>query len=830
MELPPFLDTLARDLRYALRTFKNSPAFATVAILSLALGIGANTAIFSIVDAVMLKYLPVERPQELLQVRIGDNDSFTNPIWEQLRDHQDVFSGIFAWSTNRFNLATGGEVHYTQSILTSGDFFRALGVRAILGRAYTTTDDRRGCPGGPVAVLSYEFWQRHYGGDGAVVGKKILLDSHPFEIIGVIQPGFFGMDVGRKFDIASPICSEAIIRGSGSMLDQRSSWWLRVVGRPKHGLAAKQVTARLKTLSPQVFRATLPFNWRADDQQEFLHRIFETRPAANGLSYFRTEYSGALITLMVVVGVVLLIACANIANLLLARASMRQKEIAVRLSLGASQGRLVRQFLTESILLSVLGAALGLLLARWGSAVLVHYLSSDRNPIFLDLAVSFRILGFTAAVAVATGILFGVAPAFRATRVSLNVALKEGARGMTSGRAPLSLGKTLVLSQVALSLVLLIGAGLLAASFWKLLTMDAGFDRNNVLTVVAQPASAKIPKDRVDALYDQVLDKIRALPGVRSASRSVITPVSGMMWNGEIQADSYTPKSREDAVVYFNRVSSRFFGTLGTPMVAGRDFDAHDTAKSMPVAVINETMASKYFRGMNPIGKTFRNTAGPKPGDTTTIEIVGLVRDAKYGELREAMLPTAYLPMSQDKDSWGSSTFEIRTAGPAAIIIQAVKAAFESASRDINLEFGSLAVQVNESLNRERLLATLSGFFGILALLLAAIGLYGVMSYTVARRRNEIGIRMALGAQQKTILWMVLREVFLLVAGGMIVGFAAAAASTRLLTSMLYGLSPSDPTTLIVAGAVLVLVAALAGYLPARRAAHLDPMSTLREE
>jgi putative ABC transport system permease protein len=826
MELPHLLDTLGHDLRYALRNLKNNPAFATVAILSLALGIGANTAIFSIVDAVMLRDLPVEHPQELLQVKIGSNEAFTNPIWEQLRDHQDVFSGVFAWTTHRFNLASGGEVSYASGIMASGDFFRTLGVRAILGRTFTPGDDRRSCAAS--AVLGYDFWQSRYGGDGKVIGRTITLDGHPFTIVGVIQPGFYGVDVGSNRQIAVPICAEPILDAAlGSMLDQRSSWWLRVIGRPKPGLGAKQITARMKILAPQIFQATLPPDWRGDDRQQYLLNTFNTAPAANGLSDFRTDYSVALVTLMVVVGIVLLIACANIANLLLARASLRQKEIAVRLAMGASRGRLIRQLLTESVVLSLLGSALGILVANWAAALLVQYVSKQNDRIFLELGVDFRTMSFAVAVALATGIMFGLAPAWRATRIPLNAAMKENARGLVGSR--LRLGKALVISQVALSLVLLIGAGLLAASFRKLMTVDTGFNRDNVLLVTVEPGNSNIPKDRILAVYDQALENIRSLAGVRFASRSLVTPISGSSWNGEIHTDFYAAKSREDSVAYFNRVTPMYFQTLDTGILAGRDFNVHDTKESPDVAIINQAMASKFFAGSNPIGKFYR-TEGSKPGEMTSTEVVGLVKDAKYGELRETARPTAYVPASQDTDPWGSGIFEIRTAGTATSLIAPVKAAFERTNKNLNLEFSTLALQVNESVNRERLLANLSGFFGVLALLLAAIGLYGVMSYNVARRRSEIGIRMALGAEQKIILWMVLREVLVLAAGGMAVGFLAAAASTRLIRSMLYEISPSDPSTLAIAGAVLLAVAALAGYLPARRAARLDPMTTLREE
>ena len=467
------------------------------------------------------------------------------------------------------------------------------------------------------------------------------------------------------------------------------------------------------------------------------------------------------------------------------------------------------------------------MLANWGAALLVRYVSKQNDRIFLDLAVDLRMIGFTAAVAFATGILFGVAPAWRATRIPLNAAMKENARGVAGNR--LGLGKALVVSQVALSLVLLIGAGLLAASFRKLITVDAGFNRDNVLLVNVEPGNSNIPKDRVGVVYDQALENIRSIAGVRFASRSLVTPISGNFWNGEIHTDSYVPKSREDSVAYFNRVTPMYFQTLDTPILAGRDFNTHDTKGSPPVAIINQAMAKKFFGSSNPIRKFYR-TEGSKPGEMTATEIVGVVKDAKYGQLRETIYPTAYVPASQDVDPWGSGIFEIRTAESATSLISPVKAAFERTNKNLNLEFSTLAIQVSESVNRERLLANLSVFFGVLALLLAAIGLFGVMSYNVARRRSEIGIRMALGAQQKMILWMVLREVLLLAAIGMAVGFFAAAASTRLIRSMLYEISPNDPSTLLLAGAILLSVAVLAGYLPARRAARLDPMTTLREE
>ncbi len=820
-----FLETLLQDIRYAFRMMRQNRVFTVVAVLSLALGIGANTAIFSLVDAVLLKSLPVDHPEQLLQVTFGGEEQFTNPLWEQLRDQQDVFSGVFAYSNSRFNLSTGGEAHYAEGFLASGDYFRTLGIRPVLGRLLEPADDHRGCA--PVAVLSYGFWQSRYAGDGAIVGKKILFDNHPFEIVGVAQPGFNGVYIGRRFDVAAPLCVEAVQHGAGSMLDQRSSWWLDVIGRPKPGIGPKLIGARLKTLGPRVTQASTPQNWSPDMQQRYRQKRLETRSAARGIGFLRGVYRDALIILMVVVVVVLLIACANIANLLLARAAARQKEMAVRLAIGAPRSRLVRQLLTESVLLSLLGAALGILLANWGSALLVQHLAGRFGQVYLDVSLNLRILAFTGAVAVATGILFGVAPAWRAIRVPLNGAMKENARGLTGGPARLHLGKALVTLQVALSLLLLVGAGLLSATFWKLTTQDAGFDRSNVLLVSTDFPNSRYPHDRLPDVSNQILSALQAIPGVRSASYSFITPIAGSFWNEEVHVDGFTPKDRDD-VLFMNGISPGYFQTTGTPIVAGRDFNLHDSKNAPLVAMVNETAAKIFFHGTNPIGKGYRvKSSDDKLGPF--VEIVGVVKDAKYGEMRERIKPAAYVPLVQTQ-YFNLNAFALRTNGPASASIAAVKNTFASIDKGIYLEFTTLATQVDESLNRERLLATLSGFFGALALLLAAIGLYGVMSYTVARRRSEIGIRMALGAEQRTIQWMVLREVLILVGAGLLIGFAAAAASTRLLASLLYGLTPTDPTTLALAGTTLLTVAALAGFLPARRAAKLDPMTTLREE
>jgi putative ABC transport system permease protein len=817
-------DTLIQDLRYALRALRSAPGFAAVAILSLALGIGANTAIFSLIDSVMLKTLPVSHPEQLLQVRTpaGFDDVFTNPLWEQIRDRQDVFATLFAYSRTRYNLATGGEVRNVEGSRVSGQYFETLGVQAVLGRTLTAADDKRGCAG--TAVLSHDFWQRAYAGRTDVIGQTISLNGHPFEIVGVTQPGFSGIEVGSAVDVTAPICTDAIVDPTTNSLDKRGDWWLRIIGRPKPGISAAQATARLNTLAPEIFKATLPPNLlHADQQAKYLAGTFNTAPASSGVSGVRSQYRLALLTLMVVVGVVLLIACANVANLLLARGAARQREIAIRMALGSGRARLIRQLLTESLLLSFGGAALGVVFAQWGTRLLINLLSTSRSSVFLDLSVDRRMLAFTAGVAFLTGLLFGLAPAWRGTRVQPQNAMKANARGVIEGPG-FGLAKTLVMIQVALSVVLLVGAGLMLGTFWKLSSLDMGFDRQNVLLVRLDLGNANYPPERRPAAYQEMLDRVRSIPGVRSASMSGQVPIGRGSWNEELDVEGYTPKSRGDVSVLYNSVTPGYFDTLRTPLVMGRDFNQYDTPQSPSVAVVNESFARRYYGFANPVGKRFRWRPGAKL--SAPVEIVGVVKDAKYVSLREKPSPTMFIPEAQVGPR-GFANIEIRADTD---VVPPVKAAIEAVNRDISLQFAMFSVQIEESLVRERLLATLSGFFGGLALLLAIIGLYGVMSYNVARRRNEIGIRMALGAEQSRVLRMVLGEVGVLVFIGLAIGIAAALATTRFVQSFLYGLTPNDPWVLSSAAAVLALVAVVAGYLPARRASRLDPMTALREE
>lgn len=817
-----WLESLAADVRYAVRALRASPAFALVAIVSLGLGIGANTAIFSLINAVVLRTLPVSHPEELVEVTRGDSTHsgiFTNPIWEEIRNRQDVFSGVLAYGGAQFNLTAGGEVRRAEGNWVSGDYFSTLGVRAASGRLLARGDDVRGCPA--VAVLGHRFWQNEYGGSPAVIGTTILLDRKPYEIIGVTDPSFSGVTVGSATQVYVPLCQHP-------RLDARSSWYLHVIGRLKPGVTAERVGARLAALAPAVYGATVPDGWGVVERREYLTNGLGAQPAPNGLSYVRQEYQKALTMLMVVVGIVLLIACANVANLLLARAAVRGREMAIRLAIGAARRRLVRQLLTESVLLAGLGAVVGIAFARWGSALLVRELAGGPDAVSLDLALDGRVLAFTIVVAVVTGILFGLAPAWRSTRIDPQVALKASGRGVAEGHSRFTLGKALVIGQIALSLVLVIGAGLLVGSFRKLATLDPGFQREGVLIVSTNFSTAGYTDSTYGTVQRDLLARFRALPGVRAASASQLTPISGSAWNDEIIVDGFTPQGRTDAIVYFNEVTDGFFAAMGTPLLAGRDFDARDRPTTPKVAIVNETLARKFFKGVSPLGKHYQLSMHDTRSDP--VEIIGVVKDAKYRELREETLPTAYIAMGQNATPGPYAEFEIRVNGAPSGLIAAVKSAVAEVNRAIPLELAPLSRQVDESLARDRLLATLSGFFGGLALLLATVGLYGTLSYSVARRRNEIGIRIALGAAQGRVMRLVLGEVTRMVAIGLILGTVGALSATRWVTTFLYGISAFDPTTVAVSALTLAVVALAAGALPAFRAARVDPIEALREE
>jgi len=821
------LDAFAADVRYAARALRRTPGYTIVAVLSLALGIGANTAIFSVVDAVMLRSLPVRDPQEIAQVFAGGSDAFTNPIWEQIRDQQNQFGEAMAFSQHGFSVSANGESRRLAGDWVSGNYFRMLGVGTVVGRPITQADDWRGCPA--IAMLSYGYWQTEFGGRADVLGKSLVLDSHPFQIIGVAEPGFDGVEVGSPSRVFVPLCAEAVSRGKGSALDRRSSWWLDVMARPAAGGSLAQLNARLAALSPRVFAATVPPRLSGAMEKEFVSRQLTANPASTGISAIRQHYGRALYVLLGAVGLVLLIACVNVANLLLARAAAREHELAIRSALGAGRSRLLRQLLTESALLATLGALLGLALAWVTTAGLAALLASVGRSVTLIVHMDARILGFTGALAVLTGLLFGLAPAWRSALATPRGALSSNPRQMSGGHGRLTPAKLLVCAQVALLLPLLVGAGLMVATLRNLTTLDPGFRAGNVILmdVDAQHASTLSASQRADA-YQAILDRLRTLPGVTAASASDITPIGQSSWNDVVAVDGYSPTTIEDSLANFNEVSTNYFGTLQTPFVLGRDFGPADTRGAPRRAIVNETMVRKFFRGANPIGRVLRVNDGPTIGPPT--EVIGVVKDAKYGSLREAAPPTVYVSLAQDTSADTGFSFEMRTLGGVNSVRAGALAAAHQVDANFGVSFASFDDQVSRSLGAERLLARLSTIFGGLALLLAMIGLYGVMSYSVVRRRGEIGIRLALGATASGVRRLVLRDVARVVVLGLAAGVIVVLVASRALTSMLYGLAPNDPTTIAAAIVALALVAAIAGYLPARRASRGDPMLALRQD
>ena len=830
------LDSLRRDLTFAFRLMRQTPMVSLVAMLSLALGIGANVAIFSLVNALMLKTLPIHDPERLAIIHQPATEpgrqpgiSFTNPQWEYIRDHQDFFGGVAAQGGTRFNLNAGGEARPVVGIFVSGGFFDVLGVTPVAGRTFTPEDDqRKGGPNGPVAVISYGFWQREFGGDRAAIGRVIYLDGHAFTIVGVTPPAFYGIEVGRTFDIAAPLGTEPIIRGAESSLDRRSNWWLRLVARLAPGQTAEQADARLAAFHPGLREGTMPQDWRPQDQKTYIEQPFKLMPGGNGLSSLRTRYSQPLFVLLGIVALVLLIACANMANLLLAQSTARQRELAIRLSLGASRWQIARQLLLESLLLSAIGSAAGVMLALWGSRALVQLLSTRTTIVTLDLTLDWRVLAFTTLIGVLTGLLFGVAPALRATGLTPALTLRDHSRGVVSGGGRINFGHGLVALQVAVSFVLVLGASLFVRTFVDLTSQDMGFRSDGVLIATVDLRRTPASEKERPALFEQLRDSVAAAPGVPAAAISVVTPVSGSTWNDVVTVPGYEAPERE-RISNFNRVTPDYFKVMGTPFLAGRDIAATDRDGAQDVVVVNEAFVKKFFNAQNPLGKTLSLGLPGRP-DNGTYEIVGVVANAKYGTLRETPPPTMYTAWSQADTASSNAIITMRVSGGADGFRRTALEAITRVNKEAVVNFKTFDEDINAALIQERLVASLSAFFGGLALLLAAIGLYGVMSYSVARRRNEIGIRMALGAAPDKVMRLVLANVALVTVIGLVVGIALAIGTGRFVETLLFGLVANDMTMVVIAAVTLGGAAALAGYVPARRAARVDPMVALREQ
>lgn len=831
------VEALWQDLGFGLRQLIRSPGFTAVAVLTLALGIGANTAIFQLLDAVRLRSLPVTNPEELTVVHLPDQaarrgnqetyyPALNNPLWEYIRDHQTVFSQVLAWSPSVLGITEGDHQRLVQSLWVSGDFFPVLGVRPAAGRLFSSADDQPGC-GASAVVVSYAFWRDQLGRDPHAVGRTLTINRHPVPIVGVTRAGFTGPEIGRSFDLAVPICSQAAYWSEGNWLQSSTDWWLTVMGRLKPGDSLSAANAGLKSLAPAAFEASLRKDYPTENIRDYLHFELVADSAPGGVSWLRNQYESPLWMLLGLAGVVLLIACANLANLMLARGSARVQELAVRLSLGATQRRLVCQLLWESAPLVVFGTGAGLVLARALSKCLVSLLSTQGDWLFVNLDSDWRVLGFTSMLAIVTALLFGLVPAFRAARLAPSQAMKSSSARVGGIEESSRLRRALVISQVALSLVLVTGSLLFARTLGNLLTVDAGFREDNILIAQIDLSRLRLPVLRRIGAKQEILDRLRSVPGVEGAAEASIVPLSGNGVDNRVWAEGEDRQSGFDP--NFNWVGQGFFKTLGIPLLAGRDFDEKDTTTSPQVAIVNEEFARRFGKGRNPVGLRIRREARPNQPEMV-FQIVGMVKNSKYLDVRESFRPIVYLSITQDQNPDPFEQVMIHSTVPLPMLTSSIKRVIGEKSRDIDVGFSVFKTQIQASLLPEKLMAALSGFFGILAGLLTAVGLYGVISFLVARRTHEIGIRMALGAGKRQVLGSVLRETLMLTAVGIAIGLPITFLVARLLASMLFGVKPDDPATVALAAFALCAVGFLAAYIPARRAAKVDPLVALRYE
>lgn len=823
------IENLWQDFSYACRVLRKSPGFTLAVSFSLALGIGANTAIFSLLDAVMWRLLPVERPAELQLLTHGQGSSFeggfTYGQLRSMRRENRVLQDVAGWSSARINISVdGGNEPAIPGQMVTGNYFSVLGVRALAGRTIGREDDL--VPNGhPVVMLSHAYWNRRFGLAPTAIGRTVTLSGQPFTIIGITPPEFFGLEVGSAPDVFVPMMMQpTVVPSSENLLVNPGQYltWVQVFGRLNPGLRPAQVAAQLEG----PFRQEIPKGGKFSSMEK---ERLQVAPAAAGLSELRNQFSEPLFLLMGLVGIVLLIACANTANLLLARAAARQPEFAMRVALGAPRGRLISQLLVESVVLSAIGGVLGLLLANWATRLLVAYLSSGRSPIVLDLNPNVRILAFTAGVSILTGILFGLMPAIRATRVAGGPSLgtlSGTARGSVSG---LGSGRVLAVVQVALSLVLLVGAGLFVRSLQNVNRQDGGFARDSVLVVRVEPKgsnqrNAEGALARLDRTYRDLIGRVETIPGVKAVGMAQFTPTTPRGANAQ-----FTLPSGEVLRAFAPMVYPSFFAASGIAMAAGRDFHSSDLGEnSALVAVVNETFARKAFAKENPIGK--RIALG-----TEAYEIIGVVKDSRYLNPRDETVPTVYEPFLQFGTGRGQMALYVRVEAGAQAVVPQLREAIQNIDRELPMfEIQTLAEEMDAVLVRERLMATLSGLFSLLATLLAAVGLYGLFAFAVVQRTREIGIRMALGAQGGDVVWAVMREVLILALAGAAIGIPAALLCARLasaqISGLLFGLRPSDPLTIAAATLGLLFTAALAGFLPALKAARVDPLRALRSE
>jgi predicted permease len=814
---------VAADIRDAVRSLAATPVVTVVAVLSLALGIGANTAIFTILSSLVLKPLPVAEPERLA---ILAGNEWTNPIWEQIRARQsDLFENGFAWSRERFNLAKAGAADMVEGAYVSGGMFHTLGTTAVIGRLLTPADDVRGGGShGHVAVVSHQFWQQRLAGAPDVTGRSLTVNGVPFTIVGVVPQQFFGPEVGQSIDIYLPLASEAAIRGPESALDGRSSWWLQVMIRLRTHQTVQSAEAALNAVRPTIREATFPLDAPAERRATYLMDDFRLTPAATGASALRNRFAQPLTIIMVVVAAVLLIACANIANLMLARAARRRHEMTIRLALGASRLRLACQLLVESLLLAAVGAVAGLAIANVGASLLVRQLSAGGAAVSLNLTPDWRVLGFTAAIAAAATLLFGLAPAFGLGSVRAAEVLKEQSRTLTGDRHGRLRG-ALVVAQIAMSFALIAAAGLFVRTFTTLVRTPLGFDAERLLIVNINTRPAGLTAAEQLSLFERATEAVASVEGVSRASLSFLTPMSGRGWNSRIEAADGPPLTGRNQVAWVNAVGPGWFDTYGMRVLAGRAVTASDVTGGEQVAVVNESFARRFFPGRSPIGQQI-TTSGP---EKKVRLIVGVVNDAVYRSVRAGVVPTMYLPIVQAGPPGAAVSITAKLSADRQDVPERIAEAVRRVAPDFMLFFRDYSDQVRATFVQERLVALLSGFFGGLAVLLAALGVYGVTSYAVSQRRPELAIRLALGASTRGVVGLVLGRVAVLIGLGLVIGMTLLFWSARYINGLLFDLGASDPLTLLGAATLLVTAGAFAAWLPARGVSRLDPVKALRQ-
>jgi len=842
-----WLESLVQDVRYGVRQLRKSLGFTAIAILSLTLGIGANTAIFTLVNALLLRPLPVEKPSELLLFGDGlaqgstsaipdeSTKLFSYPFFHDLRQEATSFSGIAAVDSSQSatKASIGRGAYQTAHVnLVSGSYFSVLGVPAFLGRTIGESDD--GADGsGPVVVASYSWFQRQFNGDPSALGKTIRIQSHDYTLVGVARPGFYGYTVGQSTDLWIPLSMEkAFSRPGWDGLGSKFFQSLYLIGRLKPSVTATRASAETNVLFHQILRSYLGPQPSQEHLNELAHASVELNPGGRGVSFLRYAFSVPLKILMAIVAVVLLIACANIANMLLARGVARTREVAMRMALGASRRRIVLQLLTESLLLAFLGAVAGVALAWKASAVLLSMATPGPNPIPLNLTPDLPVLGFTLAATVITALLFGLLPAFRAAGLEFVPALKDG-RGSSSSSTRGALARSLIVGQIALSVILLVVAGLFVRSLIKLSNVETGFDKQNVLIFSLDSSTANLPHGTSDEirsvqLQEQIEDRVQSIPGVKADGFAFFTFNQGG-WTDQVLFQGIPRTQSNDGQVFFNITGKGYFSTMGIQLVEGRLFTAQDTQTSNKVAIINETMARRFFPNGSPIGHRFG--IGETPDHPGEKEVIGVVKDAKYSSLTEDKLMAAYFPCTQNPGFYGNFAVRYAPGANRQEIISRTRRAIAEVNPNILVNnVVSLEEQVDSSIATQSLVAQLSSFFGIIAVFLGCIGIYGLLSYSVARRTSEFGVRLALGARSHMLLWMILRECLLLLALGLALGVPVALSFTRILKSQLYELSPLDPTAISIAIAAVSIMTIAAAWLPARRATKIDPMQALRTE